>query len=148
LISFDTDVLVYAADRQAGMRHSIANQIIAMAIGKNTVAVTDQSLIEFLNATTVRGKLSLADATTTLRGYLTYFELMLPPLSVVEDTLTLLARHRLSVWDARILAVCDKHGCTHLLSEDMQDGAQYGGVTVVNPFNPANMAVVTQLLIP
>jgi predicted nucleic acid-binding protein len=49
------------------------------------------------------------------------------------------------VFDARLLAVCNAHGCTHLLSEDLQDGARYGGVTVVDPFHPANAAAVESL---
>jgi predicted nucleic acid-binding protein len=147
LISFDTNILVYASDRQAGTRHIGAQQIIARAIGTNA-AVTDQSLIEFLSVTTKKAKLSLADATTAVRGYLTHFALLLPSANVIEDTMGLLMQHQLSVWDARMLAVCDAHGCTHLLSEDMQDGASYGGVRVVNPFAPGNTALLAKLLIP
>ena len=35
---------------------------------------------------------------------------------------------------------CDKAsramGCTHVLSEDLSDGQDYGGVRVTNPFQP------------
>ncbi len=147
MISLDTNVLVYAADRQAGNRHAAAHQLVTMAIGKN-VGLTEQSLIEFLDSTTRKAKLSLADAATTLRGYLSYFTLLMPQNTIVEDAIALLTRHKLSVWDARMLAVCAAHGCSHLLSEDMQDGARYGGVTVVNPFNPANAAMLAVLLNP
>jgi predicted nucleic acid-binding protein len=44
------------------------------------------------------------------------------------------------------LATCAAHGCDYLLSEDLQDGAQYGGVTVINPFNAANAPLIGQLL--
>ncbi len=55
-------------------------------------------------------------------------------------------RYQLSIWDARLLAACAAHGCTHLLSEDLQDTMRYGSVTIVNPFNPANAVVVESLL--
>jgi predicted nucleic acid-binding protein len=70
----------------------------------------------------------------------------MPPQTVIEDAFALLSRHRLSIWDARLLAVCAAHGCDYLLSEDMQDGAQYGGVTVVDPFKAANAAIIEQVL--
>ena len=116
-----------------------------MAAGRN-VGLTEQSLVEFLDATTRKAKLSLADAAITLRGYLSYFTLLMPQNTIVEDAIALLTAHKLSVWDARMLAVCAAHGCTHLLSEDMQDGASYGGVAVVNPFNPANATLLALLL--
>ncbi len=147
MIAFDTNILVHAADRQAGHRHEAAQQIIARAIGSDA-AVTEQSLVEFLNATTLKAKLSLTDAAAAVRGYLTHFALLLPPASIVDDAMELLTRHRLSVWDARMLALCDAHGCTHLISEDMQDGALYGSVRVVNPFAARNASLLAALLMP
>ena len=147
MIAFDTNVLVYASDRQAGPRHRAAQQIVARAIGSDA-AVTDQSLVEFLNATTRKATLSLADAAAAVRGYLMHFALLLPSSSIIDDTMALLASHRLSVWDARMLALCDAHGCTHLFSEDIQDGARYGGVAVINPFAPNNRKLLAQLLLP
>jgi predicted nucleic acid-binding protein len=43
-------------------------------------------------------------------------------------------RYRLNWWDSLIVAAAQLQGCALLLSEDMQDGADYGGVTVRNPF--------------
>lgn len=37
---------------------------------------------------------------------------------------------------------------TILISEDMQDGLSIDGLTVVNPFNPANSALIDALLTP
>jgi predicted nucleic acid-binding protein len=43
-------------------------------------------------------------------------------------------RHRLNWWDSLIIGAAQAQCCTLLLSEDMQDRAVYGGVTVRNPF--------------
>lgn len=43
-------------------------------------------------------------------------------------------RFRLSWWDSLIVAAAQSQNCTLLLSEDLQDGARYGGVTVRSPF--------------
>jgi predicted nucleic acid-binding protein len=46
----------------------------------------------------------------------------------------LAATHQLDIWDAVILSAASAAGCSLLLSEDLQDGFIWGGVTVVNPF--------------
>jgi predicted nucleic acid-binding protein len=43
-------------------------------------------------------------------------------------------RYRLSWWDSLIIGAAQAQCCTVLLTEDMQDRAVYGGVTVRNPF--------------
>ena len=42
--------------------------------------------------------------------------------------------HNLQFWDALIINVAADAGCQILLSEDMQAGFTWRGVTVVNPF--------------
>jgi predicted nucleic acid-binding protein len=48
--------------------------------------------------------------------------------------LDLATDHQLQIWDALIINVAASAGCSLLLSEDMQDGFAWRGVTVVNPF--------------
>ena len=48
----------------------------------------------------------------------------------------LAADHGLSIWDAVIVAGAAQAGCRLLLSEDLQNGFTWQGVTVVNPFAP------------
>ncbi len=46
-------------------------------------------------------------------------------------------RHRLSWWDSLVVGAAQVQGCPLLLSEDLQDGGVYGGVTVRSPFTLA-----------
>ena len=46
----------------------------------------------------------------------------------------LAADHRLQFWDALIVNVAADAGCKLLLSEDMQSGFVWRGLTIVNPF--------------
>jgi predicted nucleic acid-binding protein len=46
----------------------------------------------------------------------------------------LAAQHQLGIWDSVILAAAADAGCRLLLSEDMQDGFTWNGVTIANPF--------------
>jgi predicted nucleic acid-binding protein len=43
-------------------------------------------------------------------------------------------RFQLSYWDAAIIEASRAMGCTQILSEDLNDGQDYGGVRVANPF--------------
>jgi predicted nucleic acid-binding protein len=53
---------------------------------------------------------------------------------------------RLGIWDAVILSVASQAGCRLLLSEDLQDGFTWGGVTVVDPFaSPRHALLESQL---
>jgi predicted nucleic acid-binding protein len=52
----------------------------------------------------------------------------------MATAMDLAADHGLGIWDAVILTVASQAGCRMLLSEDMQEGFTWGGVTVVNPF--------------
>jgi len=90
--------------------------------------------------------MTLREASTVVERFARDFSLIFPHKSVVEDALALRDRYGVSIWDARLLVVCGANGCNHLLSEDMQDGMQYGPVTIVNPFKAANVALVGQLL--
>jgi predicted nucleic acid-binding protein len=51
-------------------------------------------------------------------------------------------RYRLSWWDSLIVGAAQAQNCSVLLTEDLQDRAIYGGVTVRNPFLAA-MAEIT-----
>jgi len=46
-------------------------------------------------------------------------------------------RHRLSWRDSLVVAAAQVQRCALLLSEDLQDGAAYGGVAVRSPFTLA-----------
>lgn len=43
-------------------------------------------------------------------------------------------RYRLSWWDSMVVAAAQLQDCALLLTEDLQDGAVFGGVTVRSPF--------------
>jgi len=57
-------------------------------------------------------------------------------------------KHRLAFWDAMLWAAAQRPGVRHLLTEDLQDGFELGGVRFVNPFEPANDRLVDEILPP
>ena len=55
-------------------------------------------------------------------------------LVLVEAALRTTERFQISYWDAAIIEAARALGCREVLSEDLGDGQDYGGVRVVNPF--------------
>jgi predicted nucleic acid-binding protein len=54
--------------------------------------------------------------------------------SAFQAAMDLAIDHSLQIWDALIMAVAAENRCRLLLSEDLQNGFIWKGVTVVNPF--------------
>ena len=58
----------------------------------------------------------------------------------------LVTDHQLNIWDAVILSAAAEAGCRFLLSEDLQDGFTWNGVTVSNPFADSPHPLLRALL--
>lgn len=55
-------------------------------------------------------------------------------MTLLRGALVTAARWAISYWDAAIVEAAREAGCAILLSEDLQDGFDFAGVRVVNPF--------------
>jgi predicted nucleic acid-binding protein len=131
--SLDTNILVYAADLAAGERHNRALDIIDRAVRRNCV-LTLQALAEFFHVTTRKRIVARAEAAAQLRDWTTEFTTISADTAALWTALEFTVGGRFGWWDALLLATAERHGCGIVLSEDMQDGARFGGVTVVDPF--------------
>ena len=145
MLSFDTNVLVYAADRTAGIRHAAAVKLLSVA-ASGAAVLNEQSVMEFLNVATRKQKQPLGEAANLVQSWLRNFPLITAAETVFEGTMALLNSYSLSIWDAHMLAICGSNGCNALLSEDLADGAWYDKVRVLNPFNAANTQIVAEML--
>ena len=54
--------------------------------------------------------------------------------AVLLRRMDLVVDHRLGLWDSLVVAAAAEAACVLLLTEDMQDGFLWGGVTIANPF--------------
>jgi predicted nucleic acid-binding protein len=133
----DTDVLLYAISRDPHERDKarLANEILA---GRD-VALSAQVLQEFYVQAT-RGSrpdpLTHSQAVRLIESFLR-FPVAEITAAVVLSALAARQRFRISYWDAAILEASRSLGCHVVLSEDLSHGADYGGVSVENPFRGA-----------
>lgn len=147
MISADTNVFVYAADdRDTQGRQAVAAAVI-VELARHAQPVALQVVGELQNALRRRLRLPPHLAMQQARNVFALFPNFPYDADCVDVALAQAAAGRFSYWDALLLAACARAGVTTLLSEDMQDGAVFSGVRVLNPFCSGGMSpVVRQLL--
>ena len=143
--SLDTNILVYAVDRDAGDRHERSVEIVGQAAQRDCV-LTIQALAEFFHATTRKNVLEPLRASAFVRDWLDVFDVASADSPTLVDAMEAVAEHRLSFWDSMLWATARRAGCSAILSEDMQDGRLLGGVEIINPFVAGAEARFTALL--
>ncbi len=131
----DTNVLLYAHDRDAGDRHDQAVRIVDQLWEHGTGALSTQVLQEFyVNATRKLARtIGRAEARDIVADYATWRVHQVSVRDVV-DASSLEEQHTLSFWDALIVVAARRTGASILLSEDLQTGRGFGALTVANPF--------------
>ncbi|MEC4589394.1 MULTISPECIES: PIN domain-containing protein [Nitrospirillum] len=131
--TIDTNVLVYAADNQAGERHRKAVDVLARARGRDCV-LTVQALAELFRALTGRHKVPAARAAAMVQVWRDAMPVVAADEICLVEAMDAVAAHNWSFWDAMMWATAKRAGCRLLITEDGQDGRALGGVTLVNPF--------------
>lgn len=130
----DTNVLLYAISRDPEERDKAkrANEVLAT----RDLGLSVQVLQEFYVQTT---RESRSDPLTHEQAVELVESFMRFPVQPITSELMLAAcatrrRFGISYWDAAILEAGRSLGCDVVLSEDLSDGEDYGGVRVENPF--------------
>ncbi|QQO55829.1 MAG: PIN domain-containing protein [Thiohalocapsa sp. PB-PSB1] len=132
--SIDTNVLIYSIDADAGTRHEQAAALMD-AMAERDCVLTLQALAEFFHAVTRKEKMSLEDASTMIRDWMTLFPTIAAETGTLPAAITLRAEHDFAFWDAMLVQTARGAGVTRLLSEDMQDGRRVGPMRLENPFS-------------
>ena len=130
----DTNVLLYAVSTAEGekAKASVALELL----DADDLALSVQVLQEFYVQATRAGKddrLSHDQAATLVESFFR-FRVQENTVSVMRGALETRHRFRISYWDAAIIEAARALGCEEVLSEDMSDGQDYGGVVVYDPF--------------
>jgi predicted nucleic acid-binding protein len=146
LISFDTNLLVYAADRDAGRRHQHAVDLMENAIHRGSCIQTLQSLGEFYNAVTRKIGIAPEDARMFVDGWCAVFPIEAASVIDLEQAMRAANEHKLAFWDALLWATVRRAGVGVLISEDFQDGRVIDGVRIANPFVASNAEVIETAL--
>ena len=130
----DTNILLYAISRDPAELEKArrANDILA----DRDLALSVQVLQEFYVQATRASRpdaIEHAQAVRLIQSFRRY------PVQDVTSGIMMAAldackRFQISYWDAAVIEASRALGCDHVLSEDLSDGQDYGGVRITNPF--------------
>jgi predicted nucleic acid-binding protein len=130
----DANVLLYAASTAPDERPKMER---ARAIlDDEDLAVSVQVLQEFYVQATHRSRderLTHDQAIALSESWLR-FPVEESSVQLLRNALATAARWTISYWDAAIVEAARASGCTIVLTEDLQDGMDFAGVRVVDPF--------------
>lgn len=132
----DTNVLVYTRGASEPLKQKQAMAWMSHLWSTRTGRLSFQVLQEFY--TTVTDKLDpgldLQGARSDVRSLLSWQPIAVDG-RVIEGAWLIQDRYRLSWWDALIVSAAQTGECRCLLTEDLQEGQQFGHVEVINPFS-------------
>ncbi len=131
----DTNIVIYAYDASAGLKHEIARQIMTDLWTSGNGILSTQVLQEFyVNVTRKIPKPLNFDLARQIVADLLKWDVVVNGGDSILDAIDLQKRHNFSFWDAMIISSALTGGAATLLSEDLTDGQIISGVAIRNPF--------------
>jgi predicted nucleic acid-binding protein len=146
-VALDTNVLAYAEGVNGAAMKDVALNLLKQ-LPPDLTLVPVQALGELYNVLVRKAGRSRADAQAAILSWGDAFPLLETSSSVLLAAADLAIAHQLGLWDAIILSAAAAGQCRLLLSEDLQDGFSWGGVTVTNPFAASRHPLLEAVLRP
>ncbi len=132
----DTNILLYAASNAAA--DQAKRHLARVLLTRPDIGFSAQVLQEFYAAAMAKRRLQMThDEAVAVLQSLAAFPVWPISRELVLDAIDTKQRFGISYWDAAIVTAARKMGCQTVYSEDLNDGQNYDGVTVVNPFKGA-----------
>jgi predicted nucleic acid-binding protein len=144
-VALDTNLLAYAEGVNGTQRRADALALLQQLPGAS-VLLPVQTLGELFQLLVRKLKRTPAQAREAILGWRDSYALIETSEAVVIAAAELAATHRFSIWDGVVLAAAAEGGCRLLLSEDLQPGFTWNGVTVTSPFAGPPHLLLAELL--
>ena len=144
-VALDTNVLAYAEGVGDEIRCTAAVTLIEQ-LPAELILLPAQTMGELYRVLTGKAKREAAEVREAILAWADSFEVADSSWVAFQSALDLAADHGLQIWDALILSVAADNRCRLLLSEDLQNGFTWRGVTVVNPFVAPRSPLLANIL--
>ncbi len=142
--ALDSNVMIYA-DVIGDRRADIALQFLDKADPEDII-IPAQSAAETMQWLVRKARLPKPEAADRLALWLSMYALAPTDLRAFDGATALVRMHDFQVFDAIILAAAEAGRADILLSEDMQDGFRWRGVTIVNPFADEPSPLIAKIM--
>lgn len=144
-LALDTNILVYAEGvNGAPMKKAVLHILDRLPTEGTFIPV--QVLGELFNVLVRKAKKPPEEAREAIMRWQDTFPLVETSPAILLAAADLASHHSLSIWDSVVFSAAAATGCRLLLSQDMQEGFTWGGVTVTNPFSPKKHDLLAALL--
>jgi len=145
-IALDTNILVCAEGVGEKKKHNLALGLIER-IENDNIIIPAQTLGELYRVLTAKAGRTPTAARESILGWADSFEIADSTWNAFQSAFDLSTAHQIQIWDALVISVSAETHCRILLSEDLQDGSVWRGVTVANPFLDPPHALLEQILL-
>ncbi len=132
-IALDTNVLA-CAEGINGAKQREAALAVLRKLPQEFGVIPIQVLGELFNVLVRKARKTRREARDALLSWRDAFSVVETSPEVMLAAADLALDHQLGIWDAVILSASAQAGCRLLLSQDLQEGFTWAGVTVVDPF--------------
>jgi len=143
--AIDTNVLAYAEGVGDAERCRGAIGLIER-LPEPAVVLPAQVLGELMLVLTRKAGRTREAARDAVLGWAYSFDVVDSTWASFQSAFDLSVSHEFRMWDALVMAVAAEHRCRIVLSEDLQHGFTWRGVTIVNPFLPDESPLLAALL--
>jgi predicted nucleic acid-binding protein len=144
-VALDTNILAYAEGTNGVEMRDKAIALI-QGLPADATLLPVQALGELFNVLVRKAKRPKTEARQALLTWRDAYSVSETSAIVMVDAADLASDHNLSIWDSVMLSTAAEAGCRLLLSEDLQEGFTWRGVTVTNPFASPRHPLLEALL--
>ena len=132
VVFVDTNILIYAHDRDAGEKRVRAAKALERLWDDQTGRVSVQVLQEFYVTVTQKLATGRASAREVIRTYTPWVQHPTTPETILRAS-EIAELSQLSFWDGLIVASAEQAGAAQLYTEHLNTGQTIVGVKIVNP---------------
>jgi len=131
-IFVDTNILVYAHDKDAGEKYRIAKERVKTLWHRPLLPSISIQVLQEFYVNLIRKRIRASDAREVVTSYLEW-DVIDNDRPLFLEGIRLREMWSISYWDALILAAAKRARARELWSEELNPGQDYEGVLVVNP---------------
>jgi predicted nucleic acid-binding protein len=128
----DTNILVYAHDKDAGDKYLEAKAAVESLWNRAILPSVSIQVLQEFYVNLIRKRVKTTEAREAVMNYLEW-DVIENDRSLLLEAMQLQKKWSMSFWDALIVAAAKKAKARQLWSDDLNPGQNYDGVFVVNP---------------
>ena len=134
-IFIDTNVLVYAFDISAGIKHKKAKEIVENCWRLENGVISSQVLEEFFVCLTkkIPAPVDSIIVEQIIRDFLKWRTVAIDG-DMILEAINIHIKHKFSFWDSLIIASAVSGRANMIFSKDLSDSQTIEGIVIKNPF--------------